>query len=140
MGAVIMDLQGWIKFYEKKTGEKFIRKDDFALLFFPDKGFAEIGVSTSLQTILVHRVCGDLRAWRMVIESFMQFAGYHKMTAIVIRHMKPFIRLWGAKITNEYEAGYGPVYEIEFSNGKGKCYPVSKIGGEPQYLVMLEVK
>lgn len=134
-----MDLQGWIKLYEKKTGEKFIRKDDFKLLFFPDKGFAEIGISNSLNTVMVHRVCGDLAAWRMIVYSVMQLTGFRKMTAIVIRHIKPFIRLWGATIVDEHDVEYGKAYDITFINGKGKCYPVSNIGGEVQYLVMLEV-
>lgn len=134
-----MDWQSWIKLYEKKTGEKFVRKEDFKLLFFPDKGFAEIGFSESLQTVMVHRVCGDLNAWRMVIYSIMQLTNCHKMTAIIIRKIKPFIRLWGAKIIDEHDVECGKAYDIEFSNGTGKCYPVSKIGDEPQYLVMLEV-
>jgi hypothetical protein len=62
------------------------------------------------------------------------------MTAIIIRKIKPFIRLWGAKIIDEHDVEYGKAYDIEFINGNGKCYPVSKIGGEPQYLVMLEVR
>lgn len=31
----------WIDWYEKKTGEKFVMKQDFNLEFHPDKGFMQ---------------------------------------------------------------------------------------------------
>ena len=58
-----MNLQDWIDKYEEKTGEKFIRKKNFSLLFFPNKGFAEIGIDDNHGTVMIHRICGDLQAW-----------------------------------------------------------------------------
>lgn len=134
-----MDLQGWIDRYEKKTGEKFQRMKGFELLFFPDKGFCEISIDNGLKSVLVHRVCGDLKSWRMVIESIMQLCGYKRMTTLCIRHIRPYMRLLGLTVVNSYPAEFGTAYDVEFEGGKGCCYPVRTISDDVVYFMSLEV-
>lgn len=135
-----MDLQGWIAKYEKKTGEKFIRKDNFSLLFFPDAGFCEIGLHPKTKSVNVYRVCGDIKIWQKIIESFAQLCGFDTITAIIIRKMKPFIRLWGGQITEEENGQLGTIYKGTIPNGTFQCYPIARIHNRPQYIVVMEVK
>lgn len=135
-----MDMQGWIELYERKTGTTFIRKSDFALLFFPDVGFAEIGLHEKTKSVNVYRVCGDIKMWHKIIEAIAQLCGFNTITAIIIRKMKPFIRLWGGKIAKEETGPLGTIYKGTLQNGTFQCYPIARINDKPQYIVIMEVK
>lgn len=135
-----MDMQGWIEMYERKTGEKFIRKENFKLLFLPDAGFCEIGLYGENKSVNVYRVCGDIKVWKQIIESIAQLFGFNTITAIIIRKMKPFIRLWGGQVTEEEEGPLGKIYKGIIPNGTFECYPIARIYNRPQYIVIMEVK
>ena len=127
----------WIEFYEKKSKETFVRKEGFSLIYFPDKGFAEIGIDMERQTLLIYRVAGDIKAWWQIIHAIGQFLGFTRYSAVVIRHIKPFLRLCGGTITEEKEVELGTCYNGTPSDGRPfTAYPVHKNGKEHNYLVI----
>ena len=131
-----MELQEWIAKYEEKAGEKYVKKKGFSFMFFPDKGFCELGISNELECVVVYRVCGDIKAWCMVIHSIMQLCGYRRMTTICIRHIKPYMRLLGLKVVDSHETELGTAYDVVFENGRGSVTPIK----EETYFVALEVE
>lgn len=99
-------LEEWIEFYEKKAGVKYKAPDKRTTRFyFPDKGFAEIGVSKDI--VIVHQLCGDAHFWKQVAEVLATEHGIHYLGTWCIRNIKPYIRYFGVKIESTEDLGKG---------------------------------
>lgn len=98
-------LNDWIKKYESKTKEKFEPKQGFELVYFPEHGFAEICVKEN--SIFVWQLCGDARWWFNALTAVVRQMRLKYITSLIIRKVRPFIRIFGYKIDDVITANNG---------------------------------
>lgn len=99
-------LEEWIEFYEKKAGVKYEPPDQRAIRFyFPDKGFAEIGVTKNM--VIVHQLCGDAHFWKQVAEVIAIEHGINHLGTWCIRNIEPYIRYFGVEVESTEDLGEG---------------------------------
>lgn len=91
-------LDEWITLYEQKTGKPFERMPGFQMFYFPERGFCEIAADTEHKIVIAYQLCGDGKFWRRFIEGIAQTLRYPCCGTFCVRHIKPYIRFWGAKI------------------------------------------
>lgn len=134
-----MEMQDWIAFYERKTGERFERKTGTTLLHSKQNGFCEVALDDEHKAVYVYHVCGRLKVWRDVANAIAQLCGYDKVMTIVIRHIKPWLRLGGAKVTDEEDTPDGnKIYRGQTGDGyRFTAYPSKD---NSAYIVVWEVQ
>lgn len=138
-----MTLDEWIKLYEKKTDSTFKPHPSFKLLFFPERGFCEVAFEPKTEMIMAYQLCGDGRFWKRVLDSLAMVAGFKHCGAICIRHVKPYIRLFGFHISREEKlADDTCIYYCENADGvHARIAPAWKNeDGTYSYYVTWEVK
>lgn len=89
----------WIDLYEKKTGDKFERKEPFELVYFPKYGFCQIHVGKT--SLLVWQMCGNAKWWFHYLQDAARKNKRKYITAFVRRPIKPYLRTFGFKIIYE---------------------------------------
>ena len=134
-------LKEWIKIYEKKSGEKFVRDESYELFYLPDKGFCKIKISGGI--IIVNQVCGDGRFWKDFSNEIARRMGLKVGKVYFIRkNPKAYIRLLGFKIVEEKENPQG-TKDFICVNDEGKNATVISAykdkNGNDIYRVMWEV-
>ena len=136
-----MTLDEWIALYEKKTDSTFKPHPNFKLLFFPERGFCEVAFEPKTEMIMAYQLCGDGRFWKRVIESLAMVAGYHHCGTICIRHVRPFMRLFGFRITRTENLSDGSsIYYGEDADGMtARLAPAWKEQDDYAYYVTWEV-
>ena len=91
-------LEEWIKFYEEKTKEKFVRDKSYELFYLPDKGFCEIFVSGKM--VVIKQLAGDGRFWKKFAEKIARRMDKKVCGSWFIRkELFAYIKLFGFKIT-----------------------------------------
>ena len=136
-----MTLEEYITKYENRTKEKFEPSKGFKLFYFPDRGFCEMSVIVQAKMVIARQMCGDALFWRQAVELICMVAGYTHAGTYCIRHVKPYIRLFGFHIDRTEDTPEGTRYFCTDNNGKhGQCSPAwitSK--GERAYYITWEV-
>lgn len=136
-------LAEWIALYNRKTGDEFVPDKRYKLFYFPDKGFCEIHVDTTVQMVVVYQLCGDIHFWRYVVEFLCQALGYHVCATYCIRPIKPYLRLLGVAIESvEYTPLGERYYCREKYTGQALIASPSSImslGGIREYYITWEV-
>lgn len=135
-------LEEWIKFYEKKTGVPYEEPDSRTIrIFFPDRGFAEIGVSKNM--VIVHQMAGDGRFWKQVAEVMAKERNINHLGSWVIREVKAYIRFFGVDVERVEEIGEGlKRYHGKFKdNGKKVLFTphFKSTNGNVGYIVTWEI-
>lgn len=102
---IALHIEDWIKKYETKTGDAFERKASFELLYIPERGFAEIKVGDS--ALFVWQLCGDGRWWFKTLMDTAKRLRLKYLTALVVRKVEPFIRIFGYRVKSIIEAANG---------------------------------
>ena len=132
----------WVALYEKKTGVKFVRNKGFKMFFWPDRGFCEVGVLDNM--VVAWQLCGEGKFWRQLLEAFADALNKPACGTVCVRHIKPYIRFWGAKIKRTEITPTGQErYFCETDDGvKLQCSPawVDDDTGEISYFMTWEVK
>lgn len=119
-----MELQEWIDRYNAKTDTPFEADNRYKLFFIPDRGFCEISCSISNDMVMIKQMCGDALFWRGAAEVIAQATGRRMIGTYCIRHIKPYIRLFGFTIERIEETEQGPRYFCVDKNGKrGQASP-----------------
>lgn len=136
-----MTMDEWIKIYEKKTNSTFKPHPNFQLLFFPERGFCEAAFESKTRMVMAYQLCGDGRFWRRVLESLALAAGFRHCVAICIRHVKPYIRLFGFHVVSAEELPDGSFlyYAADVEGHKARLAPAWKEQDDYAYYVTWEV-
>lgn len=136
-------LDEWKAIYEQKTGKTFEPQTGFKLFYYPERGFAEIGIDTNAKMVICYQLCGDGFFWRRLIEFLSVNMGYPVAGTICIRRIVPYIRFWGYKIESKEEVpGATPRYFCKNKEGKWlQCSPAwqDEKTGEFAYWMTWEV-
>ena len=97
-----MSLEDWIAFYEKKTGEKFERQEDWTFFYHPEKGFCQYGSTKDM--VIINQLCGDIHFWKDRAEEIAKAMGInHLGTWYIRKNVRPYARLLGFEIYKEEE-------------------------------------
>lgn len=96
-----MTKEEWIKTYEEKTGDEHKLPDGFREKYLPDKGYCQYGVDTENGVLYIYEVCGDGKFWHDVGRLICLEKGLSRIATICTRNLKPYIRLFGGKVTEE---------------------------------------
>ena len=86
-------LEEWIALYNKKIPEGFKRDERFELFYLPEKGFVEVADAGTM--IIVYQLCGEFKFWRDFVEKLSREFGYTYAGTLVVRNIKPYIRMAG---------------------------------------------
>ena len=133
-------LEEWINFYEKKTGEKFVRDESYELFYLPDKGFCELAVGDKM--IVIKQLSGDARFWKKFAEEIArQMQKKVCGTWFIRREVKAYIRLLGFKVerVETLPDGLERYYGVDKNGKKGLMSPAYKNGKQKEYFVTWEV-
>lgn len=135
-----MELQEWIDKYNAKTDTPFERDHRYKLFFIPDKGFCEITCGISEDMVIAKQMCGDALFWRRVVEIIAQATGRRMCGTYCIRHIKPYIRLFGFTVEHTENTVLGKRYFCIDKDGKhGRCSPAwATKNGERAYYITWE--
>ena len=116
-------LEEWIEFYNSKVPVPFKRDERYKLLYVPEKGFCEIGMSGDMA--IAKATCGDIHFWRAIIEQFAHQNNLLKCGVIACRKILPYIRLSGFKVDREEETVDGTKYYCtsKMTGQKAQCSP-----------------
>ena len=95
-------LEEWIKFYETKTKEKFVRDENYELFYLPDKGFCEIAVSDKM--VVIKQLAGDGRFWKKFAEEIARKMNKKVCGSWCVRKaVRAWIRFFGFRIESVEE-------------------------------------
>ena len=135
-------LEEWIELYEKKTGLKYETPDPRTVRFyFPDRGFAEIGIAKDM--VVIGQVSGDGFFWKQVAEILAAERGIKNLGCWVVRSIEPYIKLFDVEIEKieELEKDFKRYYGKFKSTGKKVLFtPQGKISnGKLRYVVTWEI-
>jgi len=134
-----MTLDEWKAWYEKHAGAAVQDNPNFQRIFFPDRGFCELTLSSKERMVIVNQVAGDGRFWLGVIESVAQILGYHRCGAICTRRIRPYLRLWGLAVDRTQEAPDGTVYHCHQKTTGQKVDAFPQPGEPKDYYILWEV-
>lgn len=90
-------LEEWIALYEKKTKLKYETPDPRTVRFyFPDRGFAEIGVTKDM--VVIGQLSGDGIFWKQVAEILAAERKIKNLGCWLVREVEPYLKLFGVEI------------------------------------------
>lgn len=99
-------LEEWIEIYEKKTNLKYEEPDPRTIRFyFPDRGFAEIGVAKDM--VVIGQTSGDGIFWKQVAEVLARTRGIKQLGTWLVREPEPYLKLFGVEIEKVEEKEKG---------------------------------
>ena len=132
----------WIELYEKKTKLKYETPDPRTRRFyFPDRGFAEIGIASDM--VVIVQTSGEGLFWKQVAEILAAERGITHLGCWVVRDIEPYIKLFGIEVekTEEKEKGFKRYYDKFKDNGKKVLLtPQGKISnGNIRYIATWEI-
>ena len=85
-----------IKIYEKKTKTKFEPSPRGTIMFYPERGFAEIGATKDM--VIIGQTCGEAKFWKQTAEIMAKARGITHLGTFCIRNVKAYMKLFGAEI------------------------------------------
>ena len=92
-----MEMDEWIKKYEKKAKEKFEAVEGFKLFYLPERGFCQIRVEKNM--VIVRQVCGDGHFWFDFSALMAKLCGCKSVGTFYNRgNAAAYIKLWGYAI------------------------------------------
>ena len=98
-------LKEWIQLYEKKTGTKFEPNPRGTIMFYPERGFAEIGSTKDM--VIIGQVSGDAKFWKQTAEVMAKERRITHLGTWCIRNIKAYMKFFGAEIERIEDAGEG---------------------------------
>ena len=101
-------LEEWIEFHNSKVPYPFKHDERYKLLYRPNKGFLEIGISGNM--VIGKAMCGDVHFWRAVVEGLARECNLKLCGAGFCRKILPYIRLLGFRIDKVEETSNGKKY------------------------------
>ena len=100
----IKTLDEWIKLYEKKTRLPYENTDKrMVRYFFPERGFAEIGISKDM--VIVGQLSGDGLFWKRVAEILAMERGITHLGCFLVREPESYLKFFGAEIEKTEDVG-----------------------------------
>lgn len=96
-----MTLEEWIKRYEEKTGDDFMLPPGFTLYWLPNRGFAEYRYVDDI--LVVYQLCGDIHFWYDLACLLCIQKGGVSVSTVCTCPIRPYLRLLGFKVREEYE-------------------------------------
>jgi hypothetical protein len=139
---ICKSLKGWVEMYEQKTGDKFGIPDGFRLIYLASRGFTIYKLDEEAKMIIVYQTCGDAKFWRDSLELIYGHVGYDYIGTIVTRHVKPYIRAFGAEIIKEYDRDGKKRYLCQDEIGRKVIFTEGGLNekGEPSFLCVQYLK
>ena len=136
-----MTFQEWVELYNAKAPEPFARDERYTLLFLPEKGFCEVGMTEDM--VIIRQLSGDGRFWYDKITDMARKLGAKQCGTWCIRQaILAYIRLFGYRIekVEKLPDGLKRYYGIRKTDGKkGLASPCFKyLGGEQAYFITWE--
>ncbi len=129
-------MEQWIALYNKKVREGFERDTRFALLYSPSKGFCEIGDTGDM--VIINQVCGDFSFWKNAGVLYAKQHGYKYLGSLVVRPIRPYLRLAGCAISHVEETSIGDRFFC-IEKESGRKVEASPADDKGTYCVILEV-
>ena len=135
-------LEEWIKIYETKTKLKYEKPDPRTVrFFFPDRGFAEIGITQDM--VVIGQMSGDGVFWKQVAEILAKERKISHVGTWIVRNVEAYIKFFGVEIEDVEEKESGlKRYRGKFkSTGKKVLLtPQGKIrNGNIRYIATWEI-
>lgn len=135
-------LEEWIALYEEKTNLKYEDPDPRTIrFFFPDRGFAEIGLTKNM--VVIGQMSGDGIFWKQVAEVLAKARGINHLGSWLVREPELYLKLFGAEITKveENEKDMKRYYGIFKDTGKKVLItPQGRMNnGNIRYIVTWEI-
>lgn len=132
----------WIEIYEKKTKLKYETPDPRTRRFyFPDRGFAEIGIAPDM--VVIGQMSGDGIFWKQVAEILAAERGIKNLGSWLVRDVEGYIKFYGVEIekVEEKEKGFKRYYGKFKDTGKNVLLtPQGKISnGNIRYIATWEI-
>lgn len=128
--------------YGEKTGSPFERNKNYKLFYFPERGFCEVAADVEHGIVVINQLCGDARFWRRMVECLASSMGIECCGTFCLRHIKPFIRLFGFRIVSTEECGgYTRYHGIDEYGCRGTATPygLNDDTGNMEYMITWEV-
>ena len=135
-------LDEWIELYEKKTKLKYEQPDPRTIRFyFPDRGFAEIGITKDM--VVIGQISGDGIFWKQVAEVLAAERGINHLGCWLVREVEPYLKLFRIEIekVEEKEIGFKRYYgKFKDTGKKILLTPQGKItNGNIRYIATWEI-
>lgn len=132
----------WCEYYEIKTGEKVEQPQGFVTYFLEDRGFAQYKADFDGSVLFIYQVTGDGRFWRDVGELLCSINGLKAIVTITPRNIKPYLRLFGFKITQELEKDNQKRFICKDNQGRDviATHYGTAFMGKPMYTVTQYIK
>lgn len=93
------------------------------------------------KAILCWNLCNDAHFWRDALECMGLQFGYDRIITICILHIKPYIRLWGWKIMQDFDTNGVHRYICMDKQGREVvCTPKENDDGTIDYYVTNELR
>lgn len=110
-----MKLEEWIKFFERKSGEKFRHTPDLQLFFDEEKGFMLLKVVDNV--LHIDQTCTKIHGqfWRTFCFDMAEANNCYKGYTYVRRNIKAYLKIFGGTIVKQGYDDYNvPVSVIEW--------------------------
>lgn len=135
-------LEEWIEFYEKKTKLKYEKPDPRTIRFyFPDRGFAEIGIAKDM--VIIGQMSGDGLFWKQVAEVMAVERRISHLGSWLVRDVEGYIKFYGVEIekVEELEKDFKRYYgKFKDTGKKVLLTPQGKISnGNIRYIATWEI-
>ncbi|MBQ7631075.1 MAG: hypothetical protein IJS81_12835 [Selenomonadaceae bacterium] len=135
-------LEEWIELYEKKTNLKYEDPAPRTIRFyFPDKGFAEIGVAKDM--VVIGQTSGDGIFWKQVAEVLAREHGITHLGTWLVREPEPYLKFFGVEIEKVEEKEKGMKRYFGKFKDTGKKALITPQGtmknGHIRYIVTWEI-
>ena len=135
-------LEEWIKIYEQKTGLEYEIPDPRTIrFFFPDRGFAEIGIVKGM--VIIGQMSGDGIFWKQVAEVLANERKINHVGALLVRNVESYIKFFGVEVESveEKEKGFKRYHgKFKDTGKKVLLTPQGKIkNGNIRYIATWEI-
>lgn len=94
-------LRDYINLYEKKTGDKFVVRNDYVLFFLPERGFMTAKPDLEASMLIIEYVCGDIHFWHGFAELKCRELGLAHIGTFCNRNIDAYLRNVGVEILDE---------------------------------------
>lgn len=134
-----MTLEAWIAKYEDKAQEAYDLHAPFKLLFYPQRGFAQIHVGET--ALLVWQMCGAAQWWFAELQRYAKENHRACVAAFVRRPILPYLRTFGFRVVRTENIDGNQRYHAIDKVGRKAVATYCRQDGEVEiYIVRCEVK
>lgn len=115
----------YLRMFEEKTGKPFRRNRGAKMFYYPERGFAEIGVDREHSIVVLFNVSGDGMFWRRIAEMMAELLEIPCCGTIALRGIKAYIRRYGYRVEHveHTEEGMERYFCVGADGRKGTCSP-----------------